>query len=73
MPDRKSPEAESLRALAFVGWVGTVMAASIVGGLVAGIYLDRWLGAHGIVLVVMILAGIAGGAITVYRMLTRDA
>ncbi|MFO7774923.1 MAG: AtpZ/AtpI family protein [Candidatus Hydrogenedentota bacterium] len=60
-------------ALALVGQVGLTMSASIGLGVVAGLYLDRWLKASGIVLVLMIGLGIAGGGYGVYKLMMKGA
>ncbi len=54
---------------ALVMQVGLTMAGSIVFCFFVGLYLDRWLGTGGLFLVIGILAGIAGGGVTVYRQL----
>ena len=53
--------------LALTMQLGLTMAGSIGLGLAIGYFLDRWLGAKGILLVVFILLGILGGGITCYR------
>jgi ATP synthase protein I len=53
--------------LALTMQLGLTMAGSIGLGLAIGFYLDRWLGAKGILLVVFILLGVIGGAVTCYR------
>lgn len=53
--------------LALVTQLGLTMAGSIGLCFAIGYYLDRWLGTKGILLVVFILLGVVGGAVTVYR------
>lgn len=53
--------------LALVSQVGLTMGGSVVIFLISGYYLDQWLGAGGILIVLFILLGIAGGGYTVYR------
>jgi F0F1-type ATP synthase assembly protein I len=58
-----------LKYLALVGEVGLVLVASIGGGLLAGVLLDRWLGVSPAFTLVLLLAGIAAGFIKIYRLL----
>jgi ATP synthase protein I len=58
-----------LKYLALVGEVGVVIAASIGGGLLAGVLLDRWLGTGPVLTVVLLLAGIAAGFLQMFRLL----
>ena len=53
--------------LALVSQVGLTMAGSILFCFVIGYFLDKWLRTSGIVLVIFIILGIIGGAVTVYR------
>ncbi len=53
--------------LALVSQVGLTMAGSILFCFVIGYFLDQWLRTRGIILVIFILLGIVGGAVTVYR------
>lgn len=52
---------------ALVMQIGLTMAGSIMFCFFVGLYLDRWLGTRGVFLVVFILFGVVGGAVTVYR------
>lgn len=53
--------------LSVVMQIGLTMAGCICFCFFVGLYLDRWLGTRGILTVVFILLGIAGGANVVYR------
>jgi F0F1-type ATP synthase assembly protein I len=53
--------------LSVVMQIGLTMAGCICFCFFVGRYLDRWLGTGGILMVVFILLGIAGGANVVYR------
>ena len=57
--------------LALVSQVGLTMGGSIVFCFMVGYFLDKWLHTGGIFLVIFILLGIIGGAVTVYRQITR--
>ncbi len=57
--------------LALTSQVGLTMGGSIVLCFMVGYFLDKWLDSHGILLVIFILLGIVGGAITVYRQITK--
>jgi len=53
--------------LSVVMQIGLTMAGCICFCFFVGLYLDRWLGTGGILTVVFILFGIAGGGNVVYR------
>ncbi len=53
--------------LQIVMQVGLTMAGCITFGLIAGFYLDKWIGTKGIFTVMFILYGIVGGFYVVYR------
>ena len=57
--------------LALTSQVGLTMAGSIVFCFMLGYLLDKWLHTGGILLVIFILLGIVGGAVTVYRQITH--
>ena len=65
-------EVGGLSALALIGQVGFVMAFSIVGGVLLGVHLDRWLGTGGIAVILMIFVGIAAGVMGVYRIVVKE-
>jgi ATP synthase protein I len=62
---------DAIEYLALVTQVGLTMAGSIVFCFVLGYFLDKWLHTRGVLLVVFIILGIAGGGVTVYRQITR--
>ncbi len=70
---RGKPESQlsALTAIALVGQVGLIMAGAIGAGFMAGLFLDRWLGARGLALTAMILLGVAAGGYTVYRIILK--
>jgi len=55
--------------LALVSEVGLVLVACIGGGLVAGVFLDRWLHTGPALTVVLLFVGIGAGFLQVYRLL----
>ena len=69
---RDIPAGAVFSALALVGQVGLTMGAAIGLGVVAGLYLDRWFGGGGIVLVLMIVLGIAAGGYGVYKLMMKQ-
>lgn len=69
---RDIPAAGVFSALALVGQVGLTMGAAIGLGIVGGLYLDRWFGGRGIVLVLMIALGIASGGYAVYKLMMKE-
>ncbi|HOT50108.1 MAG TPA: AtpZ/AtpI family protein [Candidatus Hydrogenedentes bacterium] len=56
-------------AAGLVGQLGASIAAPIVLCAVAGVYLDRWLGARGIATFGMIVLGLAAAGYSGYRMI----
>ena len=60
-----------LSALALVGQLGLVVAIPIVLGVLFGNYLDKLAGAHGLVLIGMVLLGIVAAAYSAYRVLKQ--
>ncbi len=54
-----------------VGQLGFAVAVPIVLGAVIGVHLDRWLGAHGIVVFAMILLGLVGAGYGAYLMIAN--
>ena len=57
--------------LSVVMQIGLTMAGCIFFCFFVGLYLDRWLGTGGILTVVFILLGIAGGGNVVYRQIVE--
>ena len=57
--------------LSVVMQIGLTMAGCIFFCFFVGLYLDRWLGTKGVLTVVFILLGIAGGANVVYRQIVE--
>lgn len=58
---------DAIEYLTLVSQLGLTMVGSILLCFALGYFIDRWLHAHGLVLVIFILLGVAGGAVTVYR------
>jgi ATP synthase protein I len=65
----KRPGLDVFAGLAMVGQLGFAVAVPIVLGVVVGNRLDKWLDAHGLILVALILLGVAGGVYSAYRLL----
>jgi ATP synthase protein I len=55
--------------LSIVMQIGLTMAGCIVFCFFIGLYLDKWLGTKGVFIVIFIVLGVIGGAVTVYRQL----
>lgn len=53
--------------LSIVLQLGLTMAGCIVCCFFAGRYLDRWLGTHGILTVLLTIFGVVGGTVVCYR------
>lgn len=62
---------DTIEYLALVTQVGLTMAGSIAFCLFIGYTLEKWLKTGGVLLVVFILFGIIGGAVTVYRQIRK--
>ena len=58
-------------SLSIVMQIGLTMAGCIVFCFFVGLYLDRWLGTRGIFVTIFIILGIVGGAVTVYRQISK--
>lgn len=51
--------------------VGTVIAANVVAGIVAGYWLDRWLGTRPWLLIAGVALGTVGAFLGLYRIVSR--
>jgi F0F1-type ATP synthase assembly protein I len=60
-----------LSSLALVGQLGLVVAVPIVLGVFVGNYLDNLAGAHGLVLIGMVLLGIVAAVYSAYRIVAQ--
>lgn len=58
-------------ALALLGQLGLSVALPIVAAVFLGNYLDRYLGAHGVVLVFALLLGIIAGAYDAWKLIVK--
>lgn len=73
MPDaHKESPVGALRALALVGQVGLVVAIPIAAGAVLGAWLDARWQAGGLVTVLAVLLGLAGGLTGAVRLLLKE-
>ncbi len=59
------------RTLAIVSQLGFVVLACILGGFGLGLYLDRLLGTFPVLLIVCLVAGIAGGFWRAYVLIMK--
>ncbi|HZS04663.1 MAG TPA: AtpZ/AtpI family protein [Blastocatellia bacterium] len=57
--------------LALALTVGTLISSNIVGGLLAGYFLDRWLGTGPWLLIIGLLLGTFGAFFSLYRIMSR--
>ena len=51
--------------------VGTVIAANVIAGIVAGYWLDRWLGTRPWMLIAGVALGTVGAFLGLYRIVSR--
>jgi ATP synthase protein I len=57
--------------LALALTVGTLLSSNIVGGLLAGYFLDRWLKTGPWLLIIGLLLGTFGAFFSLYRIMSR--
>lgn len=69
---RPDSELSAYSAVALIGQLGLTVAVPIILCAVAGKYLDAWVHAHGVVLFILLVLGIAAGGFGAYRMLAKD-
>jgi F0F1-type ATP synthase assembly protein I len=62
---------QMLSTLALVTQLGFIMAACVLGGLLGGMYLDRRLDTAPVLTIVLLLAGVGGGMVSIYRLVMR--
>ena len=73
LPDRDRESVFSaLRALGLVGTLGLVVAAGVVSGTLAGVWLDGALGTGGLLTAAGVLVGLAAGVYGAWRLIARD-
>lgn len=63
--------ADTLSALALVTQLGVIMFACVLLGLLGGSYLDEKLGTGPVLMIALVLVGVAGGMVAVYRMVMK--
>ena len=61
----------SAENLSIVMQIGLTMAGCILFCFFIGLYLDKWLGTRGVFCSILIILGVVGGAITVYRQIIQ--
>jgi ATP synthase protein I len=62
---------DTMTALALVTQLGVIMFACILVGLLGGRFLDEWLNTSPWLTIVLVLAGVGGGMVAVYRMVMK--
>lgn len=62
---------QMLSTLALVSQLGFIMAACVLGGLFGGMFLDRHFRTTPVLTVVLLLVGVGGGMVSIYRMVMR--
>jgi F0F1-type ATP synthase assembly protein I len=60
-----------LPTLALVGQLGLIMVACVIVGFLAGAYLDRLLHSSPVLTIILLVGGVAGGMVAVYRLVMR--
>jgi F0F1-type ATP synthase assembly protein I len=66
-PPPKKPLADTVRQLGALSTVGFSFVLAILLGVVAGVYLDRWLGTSPWLFFLFLVLGFAAGVLNVYR------
>ncbi len=59
------------RALGLGSELGFNIALPLVAGILTGRYMDKWMGTHGIMLVIMLLLALIIGGYNFYRVISR--
>lgn len=69
----KPPEdsGQILATLALISQLGFIMVACVLGGYLGGRYLDGMLGTTPALTIVLVLSGIGGGMLSVYRLVMK--
>jgi F0F1-type ATP synthase assembly protein I len=69
----KPPEdsGQILATLALISQLGFIMVACVLGGFLGGRYLDDALGTKRLFTVVLLLCGIGGGMVVIYRLVMK--
>ncbi|MDX2033519.1 MAG: AtpZ/AtpI family protein [Blastocatellia bacterium] len=67
----KEPKETEQSKLALAFSVGTVITSNIVGGIIAGYLLDRWLGTDPWLVVAGVVLGTIGAFLSLYRIMSR--
>ena len=71
-PPKKDTPLSALASMGLISQLGLVVALPIVGGVIGGVYLDRWLGWKGVFTLAGLFLGLAGGAYAAYDLLKRE-
>jgi ATP synthase protein I len=67
----RNRDIDALIALSMVTQLGVIMVASILVGLLAGIYLDRQFGTAPVLTLALMLIGVAGGMTAAYKLIMK--
>jgi F0F1-type ATP synthase assembly protein I len=68
---RSRDVADTMSALALVTQLGVIMFACILVGLLGGRALDAWLNTGPWLTITLVLVGVGGGMVAVYRMVMK--
>jgi F0F1-type ATP synthase assembly protein I len=60
-----------LATLALISQLGFIMVACVLGGYLGGRYLDGVLGTTPVLTILLLLSGIGGGMVSVYRLVMK--
>ncbi len=69
--NQRSELAQTMRYLSLVGHLGLVMIFSVGGGLIAGLFMDRWLETKAIFTVLLLLVGVGSGFTGIYQVISK--
>jgi F0F1-type ATP synthase assembly protein I len=69
----KPPEdsGQILSTLALISQLGFIMVACVLGGYLGGRYLDGVLGTTPVLTILLLLSGIGGGMVSIYRLVMK--
>jgi F0F1-type ATP synthase assembly protein I len=62
---------QTLATLALISQLGLIMVACVLGGFLGGRYLDGALGTTPVLTIVLLLTGVGGGMVAIYRLVMK--
>jgi F0F1-type ATP synthase assembly protein I len=69
---RPQPDFSAMSAFVLIGQLGLVVIVPVVGGAVAGAWLDARAGTGGLFVIGLLLLGLGGGLMAAWRIVMRE-